>query len=142
MAAIECSRFCAMEKKKLVWLIDDDDVSHYLHRQIINRSSQAVDVQTYNYASVALEALKDLLQKAESTLPSIIVLDINMPEMNGWQFLNAIQENDFGSRLEAIQFMVLSSALDTDVKDEISIYDLNVFHVSKPLTLKVLDELL
>jgi two-component SAPR family response regulator len=68
-----------------ILLIDDDRIFNFLHSKIIERINSKHDIIAYESP---FEALQYLLNLSESDLPDIIFLDINMPELNGFEFIN------------------------------------------------------
>ncbi len=69
-----------------VFLIDDDNIVIYLTKLVINESLPELEVVSFEYATEALEALQDLVEKNHA-FPEYILLDINMPMVDGWDFL-------------------------------------------------------
>lgn len=71
-----------------VMIIDDDSVNNTVCTLIINRAQFASQVTSFTKASEALKQLQDNLENNRIALPDVIFLDINMPIMNGWDFLD------------------------------------------------------
>ncbi len=69
-----------------ILLIDDDDDSNFIHKRLIQKMGVAEKVEI---ATNGLEALAFLKSRQGTTfeVPSIIFLDLNMPKMDGWEFL-------------------------------------------------------
>lgn len=112
-----------------VMLIDDDEMTNMIHKAIIRRLDPRIEVWTYLQA---IEAL-DYLRTHPCQWPGFIFLDINMPEMNGWQFLDEYCELEGRTQL----FMLTSSI---DPKDMIRSQQYPVVNgfISKPLTMEIL----
>lgn len=70
---------------KNLWIIDDDPFASYYIQRLIELQKLAENISVFNYASVALEILKK--NDGTEPLPEIILLDIYMPVIDGWQFL-------------------------------------------------------
>ena len=71
------------KKLECILLIDDDDEDNFYHKIVIERMNITKRIEVaYN----GLEAL-EFLQKESQIIPELIFLDINMPKMNGWEFL-------------------------------------------------------
>ena len=70
-------------------LIDDDDDDNFFHQMVLNEVDVANKVQVAESAFEALDYLREGKQ-----IPELIFLDINMPKMNGWEFLNEYKKLD------------------------------------------------
>lgn len=78
-----------------VLLVDDDEIAVFLQKMIIIKSKLAKEVHTFFNG---IEALEYLNQSGEQN-EFLILLDINMPVMNGWQLLNEINKMDYAGRV-------------------------------------------
>ncbi len=75
-----------MGKLKSVLLVDDDDTTNFLNRFFLNQLDTNIKVLVAKNGQEALDCIQD---KAENITPCLIVLDTNMPVMDGWEFLKA-----------------------------------------------------
>ncbi len=87
-----------------ILLVDDEEVTRYLVRQLLPRGRYGLDV-----ASNGAEGL----QRLQEERPDVILLDVNMPEMNGYQFLERLHEDAIGADVATagIPVIVLTSAI-------------------------------
>ena len=93
-----------------VFIIDDDQISiFFTERSILLEGNQFI-IQTFLSAEDALELLREV--KSEE-LPDIIFLDLNMPTMDGWEFLEEFKQLPQVDALENCQIYILTSSLDT-----------------------------
>ena len=76
---------------KRVFLIDDDEVFVFLTKKVIERSGVDVELTVFSNGQEAMEHIKGIAGD-ESKLPDVILLDLNMPVMDGWDFLSTYQE--------------------------------------------------
>ena len=95
------------DKLKCVLLVDDNSADNYLHKLVIEESACAEEVATCKNGEEALEYLK----KTFNTIhyPSLILLDINMPRMNGWEFLEEYRKLPRANIEPYIVFMLTTS---------------------------------
>ncbi|AVR46119.1 response regulator [Christiangramia fulva] len=89
-----------------LYVIDDDEIFHFMIKKTLSSLNQDLQLETYNNGKKALKALeKDCLN--ENT-PDIILLDINMPIMDGWEFLKIYER--FSSKIKNDIFIYLISS--------------------------------
>lgn len=74
-----------------VWIIDDDLVSQFATEYCIRQANGASAVKSFDSAFESLEAFKECVNKNKG-IPQVILLDLVMPEMDGWEFLSEIQK--------------------------------------------------
>lgn len=122
-----------MNIKTLV--IDDDEISIMLTDILLKDTSFFKNINTYLDGVYALESLK--YEYSEDTT-YIIILDINMPLMNGWEFLEEIK--GFASQKNTSVFMLSSSTDKLDIEKAQNI-DLVKGFFSKPLKVEHLGQI-
>ena len=112
-----------MKVPSLIYLIDDDPIQNILSRKIIHDFNPNIKVIEFVNATKAIEHLK-----TGQDLPDVIFLDLNMPEMDGWGFLDALQENHL-----SFPTALLTSSVDPSDRKRAGKYkNINVF-IPKPL---------
>jgi CheY-like chemotaxis protein len=100
---------------KRVWLIDDDEVFVFLTKKLITASEQEVSLETYINGQDAIDRLHEIAAD-DTELPDLILLDLNMPVMDGWEFLNAYQEVAFTNPDKIHLYIVTSSISPYEVE--------------------------
>jgi CheY-like chemotaxis protein len=91
---------------KQVFLIDDDEVFVFLTKRIIERSEAQVSLTVFSNGQEGFDHLVSIAADAD-LLPDIILLDLNMPVMDGWEFLNSYQKVKFAKKISL--YIVTSS---------------------------------
>lgn len=107
-----------------VWLIDDDMINNVLNERLFRKFRPNIKIRSFTQAEDALYELKD----DPTRRPDLILLDINMPGMNGWDFLDQMIK-------EKIQMKVfmLSSSIDPKDFERAKGYSLVKDYIAKPL---------
>ena len=125
-------------KKRLncIMLIDDDEDDNYFHQIILRKMDVANHIQV---AQTGLEAL-DYLEK-ENEVPDIIFLDINMPGMNGWDFLDEYKKLNPRQKTTVIIIMLTTSISPADQEKAEKMPEISSFQ-SKPMTAEMLNDIL
>ncbi len=100
-----------MKEMKSICIIDDDKVYTYGVKKIIKSLTPEGNITTFENGRKAIEGIKKMMEQ-EHDLPDLILLDIDMPEMNGWDFLNEFESIRFEIK-KAVEVFVISSRIDT-----------------------------
>tara|TARA_B100000378_G_C17831416_1_gene338177 strand:- start:134 stop:532 length:399 start_codon:yes stop_codon:yes gene_type:complete len=102
-----------MKKIDTACIIDDDEIYIFAVKRLIQKNDFCNNVIVYNNGKDALKEIKNLISNNEN-LPDVILLDINMPIMDGWQFLDEF--TSIKTEKEITIYMVSSSINPTDVE--------------------------
>jgi len=121
-----------IEKLNCIMLIDDNDDDNFYHKMIIKEVNLAKHIEV---AESGFEAL-DYLRKSVH-IPQLIFLDINMPAMNGWEFLDEYRKLSDEEKAQIIIIMLTTSLNPIDRKRAEKIQEINGFE-TKPLTIEIL----
>jgi CheY-like chemotaxis protein len=121
-----------------VFLIDDDAVFNLIHFKMINKFSFAKEVCVYQNAKDAWEEFKNCMHAGKLHLPEFIFLDINMPVMDGWEFLDELSKLD-DAWFDHCKVVMLSSSIDAADIEKSRGYKMVVNYIAKPLTLQKLE---
>ena len=118
-------------------LIDDNADDNFFHEREIKKNELAPIVVTKNSGTTALEYLK-LKKEPHSDL---IFLDINMPVMNGWEFLKEYNQLDKVLQSHAIIIMLTTSDNADDVA-KANTYSFVSDYITKPLTKEIMRDII
>jgi len=117
---------------KRILIIDDDPVNNMINQKLIKKFNPSVHIDT---TMNAVEALK-MLENNPNDKPDLVLLDINMPVMTGWEFLEEAK-----SRGLELLVVMLSSSIDKHDQSKSSKYPVVVDYLVKPLSIDRLREL-
>jgi len=122
-----------MTKINSILLVDDDQINNFINKRIINKLGIADEVKT---ALNGEEALNYIQQHCQNTgqCPELIFLDINMPVMNGFEFLNEFDSLPLNNKDE-VKIIVLTTSTNPGDLQKLKDYRIKGF-LNKPLTEK------
>lgn len=121
---------------KKILIVDDDDVFHFMNRKMISIWNPDVHVTV---AFNGLEALERLRVTSPGDMPDLIFLDLDMPLMDGFQFVSVFNDMSLPNK-DTIRIVILSSSDDLGDKVKASSLGVTDF-LSKPLTIDALNRL-
>jgi len=124
------------KKLNCILLVDDDDGTNFLHTMVIEDANIVENILVALDGEEALEIIINVENKYPK--PDLVFLDINMPRMNGWEFLEELHKIDKQKPL--IIVMLTASLNPDDLKRAEAIPDIKYFK-NKPLNLKMLEEI-
>lgn len=128
-----------MNKLHSVYIIDDEQIDSIVAQVYIKKEMPSVEISSFSSANAALAQL-ELMLKEGKTFPQLILLDINMPYVDGWQFLDAYQHLTHDCVQKSIIYLLSSSIHFLD-KDKAKTYQLVEAMISKPITAQLLQQI-
>lgn len=127
--------------KKLL-CVDDDKITLTLIKLIVSKASFAEEIITKINGKEALEYYGDLSENtASEAYPELIFLDLNMPVMGGWDFLDEFAKT-FYKKFNQTKVIILSSSTDPAEKAKTQKYPMVIDYLSKPLTINALKNII
>jgi CheY-like chemotaxis protein len=124
--------------------IDDDPITLMLCKKVISKSSFSKEVITAQNGEEALHHFNNLKyhnsKNTVSKKPELIFLDLNMPVMGGWEFLDHFTSSDYNEFNNA-NVIVLSSTIDPEDLAKAKKYPIIIDFLSKPITIPMLEYL-
>jgi CheY-like chemotaxis protein len=127
-----------MKKVDLVYIIDDDEIIIYLTNKLIMKADFCNRIENFSDAKSALDRLQ-VASETGDNIPDLILIDLNMPEMNGCEFIEAFKKINFE---KDIPTFIFTSSIDPNDKQRSFQYTEIKDFITKPLTLQKLDKIL
>jgi len=126
-------------KLNCVLLIDDDEATNYFNHIIIKETGCTNHVQVACGAKEALTYLDRSTVFGDCPAPDLIFLDINMPGMNGWEFLAMYKGLNTGQKTKIV---MLSASINPDDEAKAHTYPEIAGFAGKPCTNEMIDKIL
>jgi CheY-like chemotaxis protein len=124
-------------KKKAIWIIDDDPIYHIIVHKLIEKSELFSEITSFKNGREALEMIHNVMEIIEG-IPDIILLDINMPIMDGWEFMDEMN-NVLQKLKKNIIVYIVSSSIAIEDKNKSKSYSNILGYLSKPITINDLE---
>jgi len=123
-----------------VLLIDDDEINNFISIKLIKKALLNTEITACLNGKLAIDQLTEIQQKDPSKMPDYILLDINMPVMNGWEFLDEFKRLNIDPLGKSRIYIISSSVFSNDINRAKS-YPLVKDFISKPLNVEKIKEL-
>lgn len=128
-----------MAKLKTILLVDDDHSTNFYHRLVLHEAGVAERIDVCVNGEAAIEYLTEALKEG-APLPEIIFLDINMPVMDGWEFLKEYDQLPDTVK-NNVNIVILTTSINPDDRE----FAMQQPHVkefrNKPLSAEMVEEL-
>lgn len=129
-----------MKKVPICCIIDDDPIFIYGTKRIIKQVDFSDQIMVYNNGQEAIEGLNAIIN-TQQPLPDVIFLDLNMPIMDGWEFLEEFDKLT-DHNLKRIIVYIISSSVDPRDLERIKNYKQVTNYILKPVTHEDLEHIL
>lgn len=128
-----------MQLLNLIFIVDDDPIHQQIANLMIKRQGIGEKVKAFSEAQDALNYLREYICEPD-LLPDLILLDLNMPVMDGWDFLNDYA--GFYEKLpKKIGIFVLTSSIDDSDRKKVDDYAFVKGYLTKPLSSEIIMKL-
>lgn len=123
------------KKYRTVMLIDDNEIDNLINQKMIEAASITENIYTHTGAKSAIEFLKNMerLDVAEKVLPDLIFLDIDMPLMYGFQFLDEFEKLSNVAKNKC-KIVMLTSSINPQDFNRSKKYTNVKLYLNKPLS--------
>jgi CheY-like chemotaxis protein len=123
-----------------IFLIDDDRLVNFLNQEIIKDAYPEKNVRSFENAIDAIETLKQIIETPTESLPQLILLDINMPVMDGWEFLDAFIQLP-QNIIEKCKVVMHTSSIDPRDIEKAKSFSAVTDYITKPLNVQSLSKI-
>jgi len=123
-----------------IYTIDDDPLQHVITKYLFMKHDEIHGYESFVDAAEALDVITNNSDKP-ADLPDIILLDLNMPIVDGWQFLDVLRDQGTGIKKD-IHIFIVSSSVNVSDKVRSKRYPFVKGFYSKPLTHYVIKKLI
>ncbi|MCM4166602.1 Cyclic di-GMP phosphodiesterase response regulator RpfG [Arenibacter antarcticus] len=121
-----------------VWIIDDDMVSQFAMTYKIEQSYPNYQVVGFYTVEEALTMIKACAE-TQNGLPNIILLDLVLPEINGWDFLEELE--NIKGRIDGLEIYIVSAFSNTKDRKLAKEHPLVIGYFDKPINKGSVDEM-
>jgi CheY-like chemotaxis protein len=118
-------------------VIDDDDINLFIMRKTIEKTGYDVEMVSQTDGKMAVDYLNEL-KINNKPFPNLIFVDVNMPVMNGWEFLEVYEGQYTDTQIN--MYMLSSSVYEVDLQKAKTFKSIRGF-ISKPLYVQQLSEI-
>lgn len=114
-----------MRKIDSIFIIDDDPIMVFGIKKMLDLCNLGTNVQSFANGKEAIERIKKMISRKE-VAPDVVFLDINMPIMDGWQFLEEFVALPISKR---IRINIITSSIDPSDKENWEYYKAKTHHL-------------
>ncbi len=129
-----------MKKLNCILLIDDDEPTNFWNERLIEKSNCAETVVICEDGKEGLDYINSCIENQEP-LPDLIFLDLNMPGMNGWEFLEEYKTLDESLKDNPLLIMLTTSLNPDDQERMEQMNEVSGF-INKPFSIEAMKEVL
>lgn len=119
-----------MGEKKGIWVVDDDAIAVTIVSHLIGRQENLELLDSFGNAGEMLQSFNQCKKH-----PDLIILDLNMPMMSGWDLLEEIKTN---ATLNDIKVAIFTSSIDERDRKKAANYPCVIGYFVKPMTRNIL----
>lgn len=123
-----------------IFLIDDDPISNVIHRSLLRKHHWQAETVVFKDGESAISALEKAATEPPGSFPVVILLDMEMPAYDGWDFLLEYSRLPESHTRRCLLYLLSSSINPFEVK-KAQTYPLVKAYLTKPLTLTNLNQI-
>lgn len=128
----------SLQPLNAVFVVDDDHITQITIKSLFKKHGLAEKITSFFNGEEALNAFK-VLDSHNAVWPELVLLDLNMPIMDGWEFLSAFSSFNWESKTNIV---VCTSSIDPEDESRIRKLGKILDYINKPLTISKLETVL
>lgn len=121
-----------------VLLVDDNELDNFINQKMMEANHIAQIIYTATNGRSAMDFIKNLLLMDKATFPEVIFVDLNMPLMDGFQFIEYFK-SDTALRKKEVKLVILTSSVNAHDRTRAATYGSDIVFLNKPLNPKMLE---
>ena len=125
---------------KYLFIIDDDEMYQLILKRNIRKINPDINIISYLNGQEAIDSFKEIII-SNQPIPDVVFLDINMPVLDGWQFLEEYEKIRHNINSNVDIYIASSSINEMDMKKALE-YSVVKDYVTKPVTSSLLKDIL
>jgi CheY-like chemotaxis protein len=114
-------------------LIDDNDLDNFINQKMMESTHFSKHIHTSINGEVALDFINDLITSEAKPYPDIMFVDLNMPIMDGFEFIENFKKIKNEKLMES-KIVILTSSIDNEDRVKAEKIDNRITFINKPLT--------
>ena len=126
-------------QKPIIYIVDDNIVSEFATKIVLDQASILCEVFSFDTAESALESLSEALDSGQE-VPNIILLDLKMPGMDGWDFLAKL--DNMAAQIDNLAIYTVSNFTNAADRQRANEHPFVKGYVERPLTLIEIEKIL
>lgn len=126
-----------VKTQEIILVVDDDDITNFLTQRILSRIKPSAQIIVANNGEEALRVIYSVAKK-DRRCPDLILLDVNMPVMNGIEFLTSFSSTEFRKSCRIVVVTTSNNKSDFAALKQYGIEEI----ISKPVTQSRMEEVL
>lgn len=123
-----------------ILLIDDDEITHFICKNVVDSEHLSKHITMLKNGQEGIDYFRHLLESDTPEAPELILLDLNMPVMDGWHFLD-LYSKEMEDKFPDTKVMILTSSLDPLDFSESRNYHNVIGFLNKPLLKERVEEI-
>lgn len=129
-----------METFQKVMMIDDNEIDNLIHSRLVTELRFGRQVEAFSNGKSAILHLRELLRGHKQNLPDIIFVDLHMPIMDGWAFIQEYEKLSI-HLYKDIPVYILTCAIYNKEVSKLKSEHIQIGFLPKPLTIEALEEI-